>query len=322
MRLRGFVVVAAGLAALGLPTSASAADVTLETGGTQPFERRLVALAGERVGAVARVSGALPGSTLTLSFVHRGRTLRTVRQPVIGAGEARGSAVPPPGALAVRAQLAPPNGGPSASGDSAATAVSVMEAGSRAGARGVRVRWLQRRLAALGYAVRLTGVHDAHTSNAVIAYRKVLRVARVGTASAAVFRAAMAGRGAYAVRFPRAGRHVEADLTRQVLALVEPGGKVVRVYHTSSGRPRFKTPLGVYRFWRKERGLNSRKMLHTAYFTRAKETKPTRPACGIHGYFAVPVYAYSHCCLRVPLADAFAIFRWARLGERIYVYRS
>ncbi len=320
MRLRGSVVVAAGLAALGLPASASAADVTLETSGTQPFERRVVALGGEPIGAVARVSGALPGSTLTLAFVQRGRTLGTVQEPVSGSGQASGSVVVPPGALTVRAQLTPPGGTPAA-GDSAATAVRVMEPGSRAGARGVRVRWLQRQLAALGYAVRLTGVHDAHTSNAVIAYRKVLRIARVGAASAAVFRAAMEGRGAYAARFPRAGRHVEADLTRQVLALVEPGGKVVRVYHTSSGRPRFKTPLGVYRFWRKERGLNSRKMLHTVYFTRDKKTKPTRPACGIHGYFAVPVYPYSHCCLRVPLADALTIYRWVRRGERIYVYR-
>jgi len=197
----------------------------------------------------------------------------------------------------------------------------VIEPSSRVGSRGLRVRWLQRRLTALRFAVRVTGVHDVHTSNAVIAYRKVLRMHRVGTASVGVFRAAAAGRGAYAARFPAAGRHVEADLVRQVLALVEPGGNVFRVYHTSSGRPRFRTPVGVHRFWRKEYGLNSRSMLHTVYFTHDKTSRPTRPACGIHGYFAVPTFANSHCCFRVSLADALFIFRWTRIGQRIYVYR-
>jgi hypothetical protein len=105
-----------------------------------------------------------------------------------------------------------------------------------------------------------------------------------------------------------------------VLALVNSGGGVFRVFHSSSGRPRFRTPLGSFRFWHKEPGLNDRGMLHSVYFTHDKKTKPTRPACAIHGYFAVPTYAYSHCCLRVGLWDALYIHRWVRLGERVYIY--
>lgn len=315
----------AALAVLAVPGAALAADpspVTLQTSGAESFERRLVALPGQRIAAVARAQIAPPASTLTLTFVQRGRTLRTVRTVVWGDGEVSGSVTAPrAGALVVRARLTPAGGGAAAAGGTASSRVSVLHPSSRAGSRGLRVRFLQRRLVALGFAIRLTGVHDTHTANAVIAYRKVLGVARVGHASPAVFRAAAAGRGAYVARFPGAGRHVEADLRRQVLALVEPGGRVFRVYHTSSGRPRFKTPLGVHRFWRKEPGLNDRMMLHTVYFTHDKKTKPTRPACGIHGYFAVPTYPNSHCCLRVPLADALFIHRWVRLGERIYVYR-
>lgn len=335
MAFRRYILAVVALLALAAPASAQSAQVTLETAGTQPFEGGTVSLARQRVTALARVTGAPAGSTLTLTFVHRGATVRTVREAVSGSGELSSFVTPAiGGALTIRARLsggggggAGAGGGSSAGGsdgttESASTAVRVLTPASRVGHRGPSVRWLQRRLAALGFAIRFTGVHDYHTSNAVIAHRKVLGITRVGNASRQVFFAAAAGRGAYAARFPRAGRHVEADLTRQVLALVERGGRVVRVYHTSSGRPRFATPPGVHRFWRKEPGLNSRGMLHTVYFTRDKTTPPTRPACGIHGYFVVPTWNASHCCFRVPLPDALAIFNWTRVGERIHVYRS
>jgi len=328
MKLRRYLAAAVALPALAAPAPAAAqggSQVALETAGTQPFEGGLASLARQRVSAVARAAGAAPGSTLTLTFVHRGETVRTVRGSVDGSGAAEASSFVTPalgGALSIRARLSAPGGGASGAGGSAAASVRVLTPASYVGDRGPSVRWLQRRLAAMRYAIRLTGVHDAHTSNAVIAYRKVLGRARVGNATRDVFYAAAAGRGAYAARFPAAGRHVEADLRRQVLALVESGGRVVRVYHTSSGRPRFATPTGAHRFWRKEPGLNSRSMLHTVYFTRDKTTRPTRPACGIHGYFAVPTYPYSHCCFRVPLADALYVLRWTRIGERIHVYRS
>lgn len=329
-------LVAAVLAVVPASASAQSASpaVTLETAGTQPFERGIVALAGDTVSATARAANAAPGSTLTLTFSQGGRTVKTVRQTAVaGAGEVTGSTARPPGVLNVRAQLSGPgsgsaaaNGGSnaeSAAANPSATArVDVLEPSSDVGSRGLRVRFLQDRLAKLGFAIRHTGVHDFSTSNAVMAHRKVLGLERVGTSNPTEYRAAAAGRGAYVVRYPGAGRHVEADLTRQVLALIEPGGRIAAVYHTSSGRPRFKTPTGVHRFWRKEFGLNDRGMLHTVYFTHDKTTEPTRPACGIHGYFVVPPYANSHCCFRVPLADALIIYRWARIGERIYVYRS
>lgn len=318
-----YVLALAAAALLALCAPAAASAVTLETTGARPFEGGLVSLPGERVGAVARVQGAPAGSTLTLTLEQHGRVLRTERRTVSGAGAASAAVRPVrAGTLRVHAVLSAPGGGSATADEPATATVAVLRPTSSAGARGLHVRFLQSRLAAMAFAVRRTGVHDAHTSNAVIAHRKVLRFKRTGIASAAVFRAAAAGRGAYAARYPRAGRHVEADLTRQVLALVDSGGRVHRVYHTSSGRPRFKTPTGVHRFWRKEFGMNSRSMLHTVYFTRDKTTPPTRPACGIHGYFAVPTYPYSHCCFRVPLADAFYIYRWTRVGQRIHVYRS
>jgi lipoprotein-anchoring transpeptidase ErfK/SrfK len=41
----------------------------------------------------------------------------------------------------------------------------------------------------------------------------------------------------------------------------------------------------------------------------------------IHGYAEVPTYAASHGCIRVPVPNAYSIFRWIDLGDRIFVYR-
>ncbi|MDX6649717.1 MAG: hypothetical protein QOJ97_1668 [Solirubrobacteraceae bacterium] len=312
------------LAALALPASAAAQApapaVTLQTSGTQTFERGQVSLAGLRVGATARATGALPGSTLTLTFTHAGRVLATVQKPVAGEGTATGSvASAPVGLVQVQARLAGPGETAPGAGKSSSAMVAVLQSSSRNGSRGAHVRFLQRRLADMGFAIRQTGVHDIYTAFAVVAHRKVMGLSRVGTASVAEYRAAFARRGRYVARYPGAGRHVEGDLKRQVLALVDRGGRVFRVYHTSSGRPAFRTPLGVHTFWMKEPGLNSRSMLHTVYFTH--QVPGRRPACGIHGYFAVPTIAYSHCCFRVLLQDALFIHKWIHLGEKLYVYR-
>ena len=223
-----------------------------------------------------------------------------------------------PGSVAVQGRLRGPDA--KDAGTAPALRATALLPYATRGARGLRVRFLQAKLAALGYQVPVNGDFDVKTEFAVIAFRKVNRQPRIGVASDGVFAAVSAGRGAYGARYPGAGRHVEFDRNRQVLALVNPGGRVYRVFHSSSGRPRFRTPLGVFTFWRKEPGLNDRGMLHSVYFTHDKTSKPTRPACAVHGYFAVPTYANSHCCLRVGLWDALFIHRWIHLGERVYIY--
>ena len=58
------------------------------------------------------------------------------------------------------------------------------------------------------------------------------------------------------VRHPSLGRHVEADLSQQVLSLVD-GDRVVRTYTTSSGAPATPTILGRFRFYSKTPGTNT-----------------------------------------------------------------
>jgi hypothetical protein len=172
------------------------------------------------------------------------------------------------------------------------------------------VRLLQKGLAKLHYAVSRSGAYDDATGRAVLAWRKVTGMARTVSASEAVVRGVLAGRGSFRVRYPRHGHHVEADLSRQVLALID-GGEVRRIYHVSSGKPSTPTILGSFHVYRKSPGTNSHGMVHSSYFIGGY---------AIHGYASVPPYAASHGCLRVPIPDAWSIYTWVRMGDIVDVY--
>jgi peptidoglycan hydrolase-like protein with peptidoglycan-binding domain len=185
----------------------------------------------------------------------------------------------------------------------------VLSAGE--GKRGTDVLLLQRGLDALGYAVPVTGYYDAGTSRAVIAFRKVNEMERIGYASAAVFSMVLKGEGAFKPRFPDAGYHVEYDWSRQALGFFR-GSKPVNVYHSSSGAPATPTVFGTFSFYRKEPGTNHLGMVQSNYFIRGY---------AIHGYKDVPVYPASHGCLRVPIPNAYQIDRQIEIGMKIMVYR-
>lgn len=188
--------------------------------------------------------------------------------------------------------------------------VRVVRASARPGSRGPVVRLLQRGLAKLGYAVSRTGSFDGATQRAVMAYRKVNGLQREFAASETVLRRVLAGGGAFKPRHPDAGRHVEADISRQVMALID-GRRVVATYHVSSGAPATPTIIGRFRVYRKDLGTNALGMVHSSYFIRGY---------AIHGYASVPAFNASHGCLRVPIPDAMRIFRWIRHGMPVITY--
>jgi lipoprotein-anchoring transpeptidase ErfK/SrfK len=142
-----------------------------------------------------------------------------------------------------------------------------------------------------------------------MAYRKTNGLARTESPSAGIIRNVLAGRGAYKVKHPKGGHHVEADISRQILALVD-GDRVIRVEPTSSGAPATPTIIGTFRFYSQTPGTNSKGMVHSSYFIRGY---------AIHGYASVPAYNASHGCLRIPIPDASYVFNWINLGDRIYV---
>ena len=179
------------------------------------------------------------------------------------------------------------------------------------GARGQSVRLLQSELDVLHYAVPLSGTFEEGTGRALVAYRKMTGLERSPYAGRQVFELLQRGAGKFHVRYPGDGRHVEADLTRQVLAEIEPGGRVKTIYTISSGKPSTPTVLGRFRVYEKTPGENSEGMVDSNYFIRGY---------AIHGYAEVPTYAASHGCLRVPIPDAPAIYSWVQMGTPVDVY--
>ena len=159
----------------------------------------------------------------------------------------------------------------------------------------------------------VSGVFEEATGRAVIAFRKLTGLERVPFANRRVFEALRRGEGAFHVRYRRDGRHVEADLTRQVLAETEGNGRVHAVYELSSGKPSTPTVIGHFSVYSKTLGTNAKGMVDANYFIRGY---------AIHGYAEVPVYAASHGCLRVPIPNAAAIFGWVQLGTAVDVYNE
>jgi peptidoglycan hydrolase-like protein with peptidoglycan-binding domain len=193
------------------------------------------------------------------------------------------------------------------------TTVRVTGTSLSGGAQGFSVRVLQSELNALHYVVPLSGVFDEGTARAVIAYRKVTGLERVASTNTRVFELLQRGAGAFQVHYRRDGRHVEADLTRQVLAEIEPGGRVRSIYTMSSGKPSTPTVIGHFLVYSKTPGVNSEGMVDSNYFIRGY---------AIHGYAEVPTFAASHGCLRVPIPDAAAIYGWVQMGTPVDVYNE
>jgi peptidoglycan hydrolase-like protein with peptidoglycan-binding domain len=279
--------------------------------GSPPF-----AFVGRRVYVRGVVWPYVGGQSVKLSFYLRGRKVAVKALRIVadgsGAGRFRSSfASSTAGPLEIRAahyataqqaqftahtptvRFVSPNLGPGASGQS--------------------VRLLQSELDVLHYALPLSGVLDEGTGQALIAFRKMTGLARIPYAGREVFERLAHGGGRFHPRYPGDGRHVEADLTRQVLAEIEPGGHVRRIYTMSSGKPSTPTVIGRFRVYLKTPGVNSEEMVDSNYFIRGY---------AIHGYPEVPTYAASHGCLRVPIPDAPSIFAWVQDGTPVDVYNE
>ena len=190
--------------------------------------------------------------------------------------------------------------------------IRVVSLSAGAGSRGTKVLLLQRGLHKLGFAVPRTGFYDGGTARAVLAFRKTNGMGRDGFATRGVYSRVLQSKGRFRARFPKAGRHVEFDWSRQVLALFDKRGRAVRTYHASSGKASTPTVFGRFRFYRRDLGTNAKGMVDASYFIGGY---------AIHGYASVPNYPASHGCIRVPIPNARQIRDALSLGEQIFVYR-
>ena len=189
--------------------------------------------------------------------------------------------------------------------------------GFELGTKGPGVRGLQEHLARLGYlASRLvSGSFDSATWQAVVGFQGYERMERNGIAGAETV--ALLGRAVRPVaQRPEAGRHIEIDLARQVLMLVNADGSVARVIHISSGATN-NTPVGDFTVTRQELRSWSKPfkqwLPYASYFFEG---------IAMHEYPDVPTYPASHGCVRVPAADSAAVFAFAEHDMPVLVYRS
>jgi peptidoglycan hydrolase-like protein with peptidoglycan-binding domain len=319
MHARLVLVVVAALLAVGAgpaaaqttpePVPAAGAAKYKLDGGIAAKKMRYYAR-GQEVVLRGRVSPPVPGEVLTLYAVRGRKASKKVRRKVgLGGRFSFRFKVGGPGVirLAVKHRR-------SAAQEAFRTPghrITVVDWQAGSGERGLKVLLLQRGLVSEGYATPVTGYYDAGTARGVLAFRKANGMGRDGYASREVYGMLLRGRGAYKLRYPKAGKHVEFDWSRQVLVLAR-GAKPYRTYHTSSGAPATPTVFGSYRFYLQTPGTNSLGMVHSSYFIGGY---------AIHGYASVPPYPASHGCLRVPIPNAWSIFNWIDVGDRIFTYR-
>lgn len=297
------------------PAPAPPADgrLAVRLTGPQRFGRDLVLLRGGRARVDATVAPYVAGQRLEVLVRRDGRVAQRRQVPVRPGPNGTGIvalSIPTDrtGRLVVSISHTATTAQKRFSGPPAA--FNVLASSLRPGSHGAAVSYLQARLARLAYAVPRGGSYDDATGRAVLAYRKVNRLGLSESADRSVMEALFRGAGAYRVRFPRDGRHVEGDLRHQVLALVV-GRRVERVYTMSSGKPSTPTVRGRFRVYMKELGTNSHGMVDSNFFYRGY---------AVHGYADVPDYPASHGCLRVPIPDAASIYGRIRIGEIVDVF--
>jgi peptidoglycan hydrolase-like protein with peptidoglycan-binding domain len=313
--LAGAVTAAAPAAvAAQTPPPAAAPKLSITTERVSVSGGRASVLVGRAWQVRVVLKPYVAGQTAVVRFYRNGRRVQAAQLPLVSSPTGKSAYATyrftsaRPGRVVVRAtHFATPQ---LATLKARGVGVSVVRPSARPGARGPVVRLLQAQLARRGYVVGRAGRYDARTARAVLAFRKITGMRRTNVASAEVFRRLSRGAGRFRVRFPSHGKHVEADLSRQVIALIR-GGKVERIYPTSSGSPATPTIRGSFRVYLKAPGTNAKGMYMSSYFIRGY---------AIHGYPSVPVFPASHGCLRVPMSEAVSIFRWLAHGDVVDVY--
>jgi hypothetical protein len=178
------------------------------------------------------------------------------------------------------------------------------------GSRGRFVELIQARLAALHFYIRQTGVYDGGTGLAVDAYHRLLGRGVSQSLDPRTISYLLNGWGKFKVRDPHDGRHVEGDLQKQLLALIN-GASVYAIYPISSGKPSTPTVLGHFHVYLKVPGYYADGLYFPSFFFGNY---------AIHGYNPAPDYPASHGCMRLPIPDAISVFNWLQMGNVVDVY--
>ena len=170
----------------------------------------------------------------------------------------------------------------------------------------------------------IDGKFDSASRHALVAFQKVEGRARSGQLTQTELDTLLNARRPRP-RFEGYG-HIEIDLTRQVLFVIDETGEVTRILPVSSGNEghyvdhgqvhRAHTPRGTFRVLRKINGwrLSSLGLLYyPSYIVNG---------VAVHGSLSVPTYAASHGCIRVPMYAAKELSALMPVGIEVIVYKS
>jgi hypothetical protein len=151
---------------------------------------------------------------------------------------------------------------------------------------------IQRRLAERHLYLPQTGVFDEGTRLALDAYHRLMGWGTSQSLDAGTVTALLNGAGRFPVRYPGDGRHAEANLSKQLLALVDRG-HVVWIFPISSSKASTPTILGRFNVYLKTPRYLPDGMYYSSFFSGGY---------AVHGYDPAPDFPDSHgpCGFRSP----------------------
>ena len=179
------------------------------------------------------------------------------------------------------------------------------------------------KLSELGYwIVRVDCIADDSTRQALVAFQKTEGLKRNGVLTNTLLE--LLQDASRPIARYSGSAHIEIDVTRQLLFMVDETGSVARILPVSTGNEKryfdegkwqtARTPRGVFSIERKIAGVRRAplgNLYNPNYFYRG---------VAIHGSNSVPPYPASHGCVRIPRFADRELSRMVWIGMRVYVY--
>ena len=295
---RAGIVITAAAALLALPAAPASAATGPPTLNLDGPKRPGVT---DKIIASGQVPGFVPGEQVTLEVTASGRSVVSKKiEPKPNGSFSEPFFINACCAYSVRASV----------GDKASAPQTFNVDVPRHLRKGPVAKLFNRSLQAQGFHTGTRGPRvTSGTHLAIKAFRKVNGMRWSEAYSPVIFRTLLLGKGAFQPRF-RDGKHVEVDISKQVMALVD-GKTPVHTFHVSTGTGGTPTVLGNYRFYLKQPGYNSKRMYYSVYFIGGYAT---------HGYSSVPNGRASHGCVRNPIQFSRFIYNWIDLGDPMHTY--
>ncbi len=177
----------------------------------------------------------------------------------------------------------------------------------------------------LGYMIdKADGKLDFMSRHAIMAFQKVEGMKRTGLLTSSVLEK-MREASKPSAKYDGPA-HIEVDIARQVLFMVNDEGLVTLIVPISSGSGEkyldkstnkwevASTPRGEFRIQRKING-NRKAPLGTIYYPSY-----FKQGWAIHGSNSIPPRPASHGCVRVPRGADQKLFKMMPVGMKIYLY--